>query len=506
MSNSGDSSTQPVGLGTQSARGLVYFFAGSTAAKLVSFSGQVVLGYLLSTADYGNYALAFTITAFIQVIEQAGVGDILVQRRNFGRWAAPGFWLALMLGCISCALVALAAPIASAYFDVDQLFWLLLVLAPSSIPNSLTVLPRAQLARQLRFRALAAINIANLTLRVVITVALAAVFSITEQPQLGPFAFVIPVPITSAATAAFLWWWVRPPWSPQLHLRRWRFLVGDSTRILTAELQRVFLDQSDYILMRNFSRSVEQIGLYWFGFTFSIQMLQLFAFNLMNVLFPALTRLNNQPEAQFRGFIKAQRILAMLGVSSCFLQAAIAEPLTHLLLDSKWIPSIVVMQILSLGMATRMVAGSSYALLKSQARFRAILWNRWGFVALQVFGLVLVLSQGGNIGAVALVVAIVASLIGPITFYTAIRPYGAGWGQVAQVLLPPVLSSGTAVGIAWLIAQYMAHLGFGYLPQLIETLAVAVLLGALFARTFLRPVWNDLWARTWRLLPARLTR
>ena len=42
------------------------------------------------------------------------------------------------------------------------------------------------------------------------------------------------------------------------------------------------------------------------------------------------------------------------------------------------------MQILCIGMALRMVSGSSYALLKSQGRFRAILWNRWMFVVLQV--------------------------------------------------------------------------------------------------------------------------
>jgi PST family polysaccharide transporter len=503
MNHRDDSPTQAVGLGTHSARGLVYFFAGSTTAKLVSFAGQIALGYFLSEGDFGSYAQAFTITAFIQVIEQAGVGDILVQRRNFRRWAIPGFWLALSLGLASCSLIVLAAPIAARFSNDAQLFWLLVILATSSIPNSLTVVPRAQLSRQLRFRALAGVNIANLTLRVVLTVALAGLINLSGERHLGPFAFVIPVPITSAATAACLWWWVRPPWAFELQFRRWRYLIGDSTRILTAELQRVFIDYSGTVAMWCFRRSADLIGLYWFAFGFSIQMLQLFAFNLMNVLFPALTKLNDQPQAQFRGFIKAQRILAMLGVSSCFLQAATAEPLTYLLLDPKWVPSIIVMQILTLGMATRMVAGSSYALLKSQARFRAILWNRWGFVALQVVGLVFVLSLGGGIASVALVVAIVAALIGPITFHTAIRPYGAGWGQVASVLVPPVLSSGAAVGSAWLVAQGMGRLGWGYLPQLVETVLVAPLLGALFARTFMRPVWDDLWARAWRLLPAR---
>jgi hypothetical protein len=118
-------------------------------------------------------------------------------------------------------------------------------------------------------------------------------------------------------------------------------------------------------------------------------------------------------------------------------------------------------------------------------------------------GLAIVLSRGGGIASVAIVVAMVAALMGPVTFFTAIRPFGAGWAEVASVLVPPVLSSGTAVGIAWLVAQGMGRFGWGYLPQFVETVLVAAVLGAFFARTFMRPVWDDLWARAWRLLPAR---
>ena len=174
MSTDADQSIQPVGLATHSARGLVYLFASSTVAKLVSFSSYIVLGYLLSEGDFGVFGLACTITAFIQVIEQGGVGDVLVRRKRLRPWAIPAFWLAACLGVLSCLLIAAAAPIASALFGNRQLFWMLLILAPASLPNALAVVPRAQLARELRFRALAAINLASLTVRLGMTVAFAA--------------------------------------------------------------------------------------------------------------------------------------------------------------------------------------------------------------------------------------------------------------------------------------------------------------------------------------------
>jgi PST family polysaccharide transporter len=473
----------------------VYLFAGSTVAKLVSFGAQVVLSYLLSEEDYGVVALAYTITAFIQVIEQAGVGDVLVQRKRLRTWAIPAFWLAACLGVLSCLLIAATAPIASALYENRQVFWVLLILAPASIPNALAVVPRAQLARELRFRALAAINLVSLTMRLGMTVAFAAI-------GFGPYSFVAPVPITNVLVAAFLWWWVRPQWSIYPQLAKWRFLIGDSTRILVAELQRAFIDQSDNILLGLF-RSVKEVGLYLFGFSFSIQILQLLAFNLMNVLFPAFTKLNDQPQTQYQGFLKAQRILAMVGISACLLQAATAAPLTYLLLDHKWIPSIGVMQILCVGMALRMVAGSSYALLKSQGRFRAILWNRWGAVALQVVSLIVVLWQGGGINSVAAVVGVVSTLIGPITFYTAILPYGAGWREVSEVLFRPIVCGVVSIGAAWLLALGMAAQGFGPLSQFIVTVGVAVPLNLLLAWLWMRPVWDDFWRRVWRLLPRR---
>lgn len=495
MSSETDQPARPVGLGTHSARGVTYLFASTAVAKVISFGAQFILAYLLSEEDFGVVALAYTITTFVQVIEQAGVGDVLVQRKKFRTWVIPAFWLASCMGLVSSFVTAAAAPIAAHYYKNPQLLWILLVLAPASIPNAFMAIPRAQMSRELRFRALAIVNLAQLTIRMVLTVLFAWL-------GFGAFSFVLPVPISNAATAAFLWWWIRPPFSFSPQLKKWRYLIGDSMRILIAELQRAFIDQSDNIMLGLF-RTVREVGLYAFGFSFSIQILQLLAFNLMNVLFPALTKLNSQPQAQYQGFIKAQRILGMVGISSCLLQTAVAGPLTYLLLEPRWIPSIGVMQILSAGMALRMASGSSYALLKSQGRFRAILWNRWGIVALQVIGLWTVLRLGGTIDAVAAVVALVSTLIGPITFYTAILPYGVGWRVVAEVLYKPIATGVISIGTAWLISLKMEEYGFGPFWQLVEIVIVGLSLNIMIARFWMRPVWDDLWIRVWRLLPSR---
>ena len=131
------------------------------------------------------------------------------------------------------------------------------------------------------------------------------------------------------------------------------------------------------------------------------------------------------------------------------------------------------------------------------------MWNRWAFVALQVIGLTVVLWLGGGINAVATVVAVVSTIIGPVTFYIAIRPYDAGWREIGEVLYRPVVSSVVSVGTAWLIALRMDGQGIGPLPQIIATVGVAAALNVAFARFWMRPVWDDLSLRIRRLLPRR---
>jgi hypothetical protein len=153
-----------------------------------------------------------------------------------------------------------------------------------------------------------------------------------------------------------------------------------------------------------------------------------------------------------------------------------------------------------------MVSGGATALLKSQGRFVAVRNSFWAYALVQVALLVTVLSMGGGIVEVSIVVSIVSAAMGPIMFYIALQSYGGGWADVADVLARPLVIGVMSVGVAWLIAQQMASLVDGawlYLLQLVEICGVTVILNCLMARIWMRPVWNDLWLRIRRMMPHR---
>jgi O-antigen/teichoic acid export membrane protein len=381
----------------------------------------------------------------------------------------------------------------------NQLFWLLIASALSPLPYALSVVPKAQLSHELRFRALAGANTVDVIMQNVLTVFFAWL-------GFGAYSFVIPIPIGGFVLMIALWYWVRPPWSMRLYLNRWRYLIGDSFQAMLSEFGRLLVDQSDYIMLGLFHTAPGLVGIYANGFKLSIQMLRLLMVNMATILIPTYAKLNDQPHKQYQGFLTAQRILALLGISGCLLQAAVADPMARLLFPPKWYPSILVMQILSIGMATRMNGGGAYALLKSQGRFKAIRNNVGLWAAVQFASLAAVLAYGGGIIGASIVVSIVSAIAGPVMFYITIRPFGGGWADVADVLVRPLVIGITSVGVAWLIAQQIASQIGGkwlYFLQLTEICVVSVILNCLMARIWMRPVWDDLWLRLRRMLPQR---
>ena len=82
-------------------------------------------------------------------------------------------------------------------------------------------------------------------------------------------------------------------------------------------------------------------------------------------------------------------------------------------------------------------------------------------------------------------------------FYYAIRHYGGGWADVADVLMRPLVCGILSVGAAWLIAKGMARADRppAILLQLSKSASWRSLSTALLARLWMRPVWDDLWLR-----------
>ena len=503
--------------------------AQTVGSKVVNMAGQVILAWLLVPADWGLIGLAYTVTAFAALIQQAGLREILIHRHeHFERWANAAFWMSLALGCLGAAVMAAAAPLAAWMYEEPQLVGLVLVLAATAPISGLDIVPDARLTSEMRFRYLAVVKWVN----AVGTMGLSILFATLG---FGPYSFVLPVPIVTVVRLVLLWSATRPPIRLRPQLRRWKYLVNDSFMLLLAGFFVMLTWQGDYIVL-GILHDAKTVGIYFFAFNLSIQTMQVFTSNLTGVLFPALSRLQQDPQHQTRAFLKATRLLAVIGLPFCLLQAALAGPGISMLFNSWWYPAIRVLQLLSIGMAVRIVASPGGSLIQAQGRFgvytltNAI--NAAFFIGLVALGAwagdrlppervsqfppILRYFLGTELAAavlVALAVMIYFIVIGPIFLYVAIRPGGGRWRDVWSVYAPPAAASVIAIGIAAVLGRLIPRFSTaggmetGYQAvRVIVITAWSLVLYVPLIRYLAPDTFNDLLQRIATLRSSRLRR
>lgn len=441
-------------LARRTAHGFLWLMAQTIGSKAVGMAGQVILAWLLMPEDLGLWGTASIVMGFSGLIQQAGLRETLISRQaTYHLWANPAFWMSVTLGVVGAVITAAVAYPAAWFFEEPRLIGLLWVLALTAPFMSLDQIAEAKLQINLRFGLLAAVNWAVAVLQLVLTV----VFAILIPAPHKAYAFVLPRPVIALTRLTVLWLAARPPVKMSPQFRRWKYLSGDSATLLTSNFFLMLQWQGDYIVLgRLFATSI--LGIYFQAYNLSIQTMQLFTGNLTGVLFPALSKLQADPQRQIRAFLDATRLLAMIAVPMCMLQAACADPAVRLFFqDAKWADAIPVLQALSIGMAFRVVASPGGSLIQAQGRFRVIMVtnviNAIVFLSLVVAGATLGTPDHPNrwlrpASTVGIAVAVYFALIGPTFLYVAIRPSGGRWVDILRVYAAPMLISGVAVAIA----------------------------------------------------------
>jgi hypothetical protein len=307
------------------------------------------------------------------------------------------------------------------------------------------------------------------------------------------------MPIVAAVRLAIAWWMVRPPFERRINLQRCRYLLGDSLLMLAARTFGACILIGDYLSLGLFHPK-PVVGIYYFAYQLSLQTIVFFALNLEGVLFPTLSKITDDLARQRLGFVNAARVLAVIAIPACFLQAALAAPLIQGIFPAKWVPSIAVIQVLCLGMAFRSVGYPSFSLIQAQGRFKtfSIVSGIGAAVFLTLTLTASALTPDASAAVrLAQVVAIYFVLEGPIAMYVAVSRAGAAWRDVWNVYFIPVLLSAIACGAAAAIIRFLP--GQSRLDHVWR-----MLVGALVAAALYFPTIRILAPDTWETFTSRV--
>src|SRR6202012_507023 len=144
------------GLRRRSVRGSFATVLSQGTKMVIQIGSQIVLARLLVPAEYGLIAMAYPVIALVQVFNDAGLGQAVVQRPTLvQKQVSALFWVNVAISCLLACLVALLAPLAAWIYGEPRLVLLTIILGLTLPVTALSIIPGALLSRHMRFGLLA---------------------------------------------------------------------------------------------------------------------------------------------------------------------------------------------------------------------------------------------------------------------------------------------------------------------------------------------------------------
>ncbi|HZD96410.1 MAG TPA: lipopolysaccharide biosynthesis protein, partial [Candidatus Sulfotelmatobacter sp.] len=340
-----------------SAQGAKFFL------NLVS---TMILARLLNPRDFGLVAMVMTVTGFLRVFKDAGLSIATVQRERITHAQVSNlFWVNIAVSALGSLIVAGAAPVIARFYHNPRLIGVTLILSTTFIISGSTVQHQALLKRQMRFKALALIEVGSMAIGVLVGVAMAV---------LGYRYWSLVGSSLSMEIAGLLLTWSVSRWRPQLPVRRSGVgpLVSFGAHRTAGDFLLTVARGTDNLLIGKFYGATA-VGLYSRASILLIRPLEQFLGPINAVFMPALCRLQSQPARYRAMFLRLYEVIALMGFLSTGLFLALARPLTLVLLGPKWEETAVIFGGFTVAALCIPLANASTWLLTSQGRGRDIL-------------------------------------------------------------------------------------------------------------------------------------
>lgn len=460
---------------------------GAVLVKVISTTGHLLLGYLLTKEDFGKLAMAYTVTAVASQISDPGVSEVLVQRGNhFRRWGSSAFWLSLVLALAAATMIIAAAPLASVIYGTPELQPIMWLLSLNVLMAGICIVPSSMLVSQMRFKAVMSIATIHSINTMVMTIVLAIM-------GFGVYSLVIPAPVAQAVRAAMLWYIAPTQIKRQFEFRRWKLMMRDLRWIFGRRMVDTISQQIPSAAL-GWMYGPAIAGPFYWGKIFAIQAFYLIAGNVSSVMFSSFTRLKENLGRQLDAALKVTRLVIMVTAPVCLLQTVTAEPLVRLLYGSKWDNAIPVIQWLSAGFAMYGAGIVANALMQSRGLFRVQFHTNLVGLLLSMILTSLGAYMDGATGA-AIGFGMAIAIYSPVMLLHATRGSQTTLLKILRTVTPGLLTAVSALGVTQLLLFVANAWLHDPLMCLVASILIYVTCYGIIALSFQRNDWLELWNR-----------
>lgn len=455
-------------LAQKTARNTVWSYAATYGGKALVFISTIILGNLLTKQDFGVVGIALTVIAFLEVMQDLGIGAALIYHRDETA-AHSAFWQGLVIASTLFAATWFGAPAIAAFMS-----------SPNQ-PQPASVVPIIR-ALGLSFPLFALRNIHDALLRKNLQFKKRFIPDLTQVLAKGGIAITLATlnfgpwslvwgQLGGSALSVVAFWFVNP-WRPRWQFNRAvsRALLSYGTTIVSVNLLSVVLARIDYIFVGRYL-STEALGIYTMAFQIPDLLVMQFCVVISSVMFPMYTRLQDDPQGMQTSFLTTLRFVTLVTVPLALGTALVAEPFVLSLLTAKWAEAIPVMRaiaIYTLFLSLSFNVGDVY---KAQGRPGILTKLSLVRVAILVPALWWATTRGSivTVGWTHAVVALIGTIINLIF---ATRLLKLSFGSLFDAMRPALLTS--AVMAIAVLTTLVALRGTPSWVQLIVAIVVGI--------------------------------
>jgi O-antigen/teichoic acid export membrane protein len=424
-------------LRTRAAKGVFWVATGAWGRQLMVFIVFAILARVLEPEDFGLVALAAVFVGFTHVIAEEGLVDALVQRKDLDTaHLDTAFWVSIAFALLLTALLlGLATPIA-AVLGEESLAPVLMVLALSIPIGSSSLVQRALLTRDMKFK--------SLTLRSLAAIAVGSVFGVGAALLGYGVWSLVAQNLAGQLTGAIVLWRVTD-WRPGFNLSytHFRDIFSFGRHVVGFRLIIYFNRRADEFLIGAFLGTT-QLGFYTIGVRMLRMLIQVTSSLIDRVSFPLYSRLQDNPERLRRAYYKSATFAGLIAYPTFFSILVLAPQIVSVFFGPKWGDSVAVMQVLTIFGVNQVLTYLNGTTVKALGKPSWLV----GIVATTAFLKVAAFFVAVSFGLVAVAVAttLVGYLVAPLYFGAVKRLLPVTVREYASNLRTPLLTAAAVAG------------------------------------------------------------
>ncbi|CAK7006248.1 MAG: hypothetical protein PARBB_00855 [Parabacteroides distasonis] len=312
---------------------------GKIGTQFVSFFVTIILARLIAPVDFGLVAIVAIFTTFLNVFVDSGLGSALIQKKNADNIDfSTVFFFNIVASLLLYTILYITAPFISLFYNNSQLTPLLRIASFSLVITGFRSTQETFVTRNLLFQ--------KHFLSVSISAVCSAVIGLTlAYLGYGVWAIVFQQLCNTSISTVILWYLI--PWRPQFlfSISRLKELIPFGLKIFGGSLIDTLYSEIRSLLIGKIYTPAD-LAFYDRGKQFPYIIVSGINGALNSVLFPVMSRSQDNLDRIKQVVRKTIRVSSFF-VSSvlCFLVCA-ANSIVEVFMTTKWLPSVIYMQVL----------------------------------------------------------------------------------------------------------------------------------------------------------------